>query len=152
VKPISEYSKNRSRKDGLRYDCRVCYNEKQNKRKKANPFATLLSSVKTRAKKRGWEFDIDEDYLRSIDRDICPYLEIPIHWGGGGGRANKDDYKSIDRVDSAKGYAKGNLIICSLRANKILSNATVEEMEIITRNFKRIFNSTQPNASAKASD
>ena len=35
----------------------------------------------------------------------------------------------------------------------ILSNATVEEMETITRNFKRIINSTQPtDATTEASD
>jgi len=70
-----------------------------------------------------------------------------------GKRASCSDSKSIDRIDSAKGYVKGNLIICSDRANMILSNATVEEMETIARNFKRIFNSTQPtDATTEASD
>jgi hypothetical protein len=35
----------------------------------------------------------------------------------------------------------------------LLNNATVEEMETIARNFKRIFNSTQPtDATTEASD
>lgn len=114
----------------------------------------LLSKVKCRVKKKGWGFNIDEDYLRSLDRDICPYLEIPIFWRSGQGiRGGSSDSKSLDRIDSAKGYVKGNLIICSMKANTILSNATVEEMETIARNFKRIFNSTQPNdATTEASD
>ena len=154
VKPISEYTKKSRNKDGLRYECRICDNERQNKRTRANPFATLLSNVKTRAKRKGWDFDIDEDYLRSLDREICPYLEIPIYWGKGqGGKAAGDNSKSIDRINSQRGYVKGNLIICSMRANRNLSNATAEEMEIIARNFKRIFNSTQPtDATTEASD
>jgi hypothetical protein len=101
------------------------------------------------------DFDIDEDYLRSLDRDICPYLEMPIFWRWGQGKqpGGSSDSKSLDRINSAKGYVRGNLIICSTRANMILSNATVEEMETITRNFKRIINSTQPtNATTEASD
>ena len=39
-----------------------------------------------------------------------------------------------------------------MRANQILSNATAKEMEIILRNFKRIINSTQPNATTEATD
>ena len=123
------------------------------KKRRANPFAALLASVKTRAKRKGLDFDIDEDYLRSLDRDVCPYLEIPIYWKNGyGNGVQSSDSKSLDRIDSQRGYVKGNLIICSMRANQILSNATAEEMEIITRNFKRIINSTQPNATTEATD
>jgi hypothetical protein len=114
----------------------------------------LLSGAKQRAKRKGLDFDIDEDYLRSLDRDICPYLKEPIYWRRGRGkRGGNSDSKSLDRINSAKGYVRGNLIICSTRANMILSNATVEEMEIIARNFKRIFNSTQPtDATTEASN
>jgi hypothetical protein len=154
VKPLSEFGKNRREKDGLNYECKDCFNKRQSKQRRANPFPFLLSEVKRRAKQKGWGFDIDEDYLRSLDRDICPYLETPIYWTKGqGNRAQSNDSKSLDRIDSAKGYVKGNLIICSDRANRILGNATAEEMETIARNFKRIFNSTQPtDATTKASD
>jgi hypothetical protein len=154
VKPISEYYKQSAGRDGYRAECKACTNERKCREKRANPFPALLASVKFRAKKKRRGFDIDEDYLRSLDSDICPYLEMPIYWRWGmGKRASCSDSKSIDRIDSAKGYVKGNLIICSDRANMILSNATVEEMETIARNFKRIFNSTQPtDATTEASD
>jgi hypothetical protein len=145
VKPLSEYHKNRGKKDGLQSECKVCLKEKKSKRHIANPFAALLVSVKCRAKRKGLDFDIDEDYLRSLDCDICPYLKEPIYWRYGRGKpGGSNDSKSLDRINSAKGYVRGNLIICSMRANQILSNATAKEMEIIARNFKRVINSTQP--------
>jgi hypothetical protein len=154
VKPVSEYNKNQKGRDGYRAECKVCTREWESKRKRDNPFLVLLSKAKNRAKKKGWDFDIDEDHLRSLDCDICPYLKEPIYWRWGqGNRSGSSNSKSLDRIDSARGYVKGNLIICSYRANMILSNATAEEMETITRNFKRIINSTQPtDATTEASD
>ena len=113
----------------------------QQRRHIANPYKPLLANARIRARKKGWDFDLDEDFLRSIDRDICTYLEIPIYWLKGLGLgARQDNSKSLDRIDSAKGYVKENVIICSNRANQILSNATAAEMALITVNFHHILN------------
>jgi len=103
-----------------------------------------VSQAKYRAKKRGLEFNITDDYIKSIDTNLCPYLDIPIYWNisnSTDGRAS-DNSKSIDRIDSAKGYVKGNVVVCSWRANSILKNATLPEMELIARNFRRILEQT----------
>ena len=122
--------------------------------KRANPFPALLSKVKNRAKQKGWEFDIDEDYLRSLDRDICPYLKEPIYWRNGhGNRFSRSDSKSLDRINSEKGYVRGNLIICSMRANRLKLDLHPEELFLLASNVLRIFNSTQPtDATTEASD
>ena len=140
-KPVTDFYNNKHQVDGLQYNCKLCQISAQKKRHLANPFKPLLCNCKNRARRKGWEFNLDEDYLRSIDRDICPYLEIPIYWLKGQGLgARQDNSKSLDRIDSAKGYIKGNVIICSNRANQILSNATAAEMALITVNFHRILN------------
>ncbi len=102
----------------------------------------MIKCSKARAKKKGWDFNLDEEHLKSLDTDVCPYLEIPIFWRYGKSTQGnpQGDSKSLDRIDSAKGYVKGNVIICSTRANMILSNATAAEMALITVNFHRILN------------
>ena len=95
----------------------------------------MLSAAKHRAKKKGLEFDLDIDFLKSIDREVCPYLHIPLTQAFG---RQKDGSKSLDRIDSNKGYTKDNVIICSWRANSLLKNASAKEMMKVCRNFLRI--------------
>ena len=78
--------------------------------------------------------------------DTCPYLEVPMRryfvtaGNGRGGPQPKDDSISLDRIDSSRGYVPGNIIVCSWRANNLLSNATANEMALLTINFHRILN------------
>lgn len=135
---------------GTRPQCKECAYKAARQRRQDNPPAYAVSQAKYRAKKKGLDFDITTDYIKSIDSDICPYLAIPMVWNYGqsvDGRA-ADNSKSLDRIDSSKGYVKGNVIVCSWRANNILSNATLPEMELITQNFRRILNPTQPTTDA----
>jgi hypothetical protein len=39
----------------------------------------------------------------------------------------QENSPSFDRVDSSKGYVKGNVIVCSWRANRIKNDGTAEE-------------------------
>lgn len=45
----------------------------------------------------------------------------------------KENSPSIDRLDNTKGYVKGNINIISWRANRIKSDATLDELEKIYR-------------------
>ena len=93
----------------------------------------LIASVRYRAIQKGLEFNIDSTDL-SIP-DVCPLLNIKIVWDvrTGGPVPNSP---SIDRIDSTKGYIKGNVHIISFRANAIKSNATIEELELLVQNLK----------------
>lgn len=88
----------------------------------AHPEKYLLQSAKSRAKKRGWDFDLEESDL--IIPEVCPVLGIPITLRYGG---DKDSSPSLDRIDSNKGYVKGNVQVISWRANNLKSNGTLEE-------------------------
>ncbi|MFZ2886260.1 MAG: hypothetical protein WA021_00390 [Minisyncoccia bacterium] len=44
---------------------------------------------------------------------------------------------SIDRIDSRKGYVKGNVAVISLRANLLKNNASLEELQALVRWMKK---------------
>jgi len=90
----------------------------------------LLSQLKSSASKRGIAFDLSVSDLNEISFPItCPVLGIPLRFNRG---KVKDDSYSVDRMDSSKGYTVDNIVIVSYRANKLKSDATLEELKSIT--------------------
>jgi hypothetical protein len=88
----------------------------------------MHSRAKSRAKKRGTEFNIDKS---DIDIPIiCPILGIPIIKEYKKGKKNgpTPNSPSLDRVDNSKGYVKGNIRVISHKANTMKHNATKEEL------------------------
>ena len=55
---------------------------------------------------------------------------------------------SLDRIDSTKGYIKGNLQIISFRANTVKNNLTLDEMKMIVSNWERL--ETQKDSGIKS--
>lgn len=99
-----------------------------------NPVADLVRIARGRARRNGIEFNISVEDLPLPE--VCPLLGIhilPQH-------ENLDCRPSIDRIDSRKGYVKGNVMIVSCRANRIKSNATAAELRQIADNLERIEN------------
>jgi len=99
-------------------------NNKQDKR------YSIWCGAKKRAKLKGQEFDLQIEDIPEIP-EYCPILHIKII-------ANKtnsplDSSPSLDRIDSKKGYIKGNVQIISNRANRIKSDATIEEVEMLLK-------------------
>lgn len=59
---------------------------------------------------------------------ICPVLGIPLDWFA---ESRQENSPSIDRLDSSKGYIKGNVAIMSWRANRIKNDGTAKEHQQI---------------------
>lgn len=93
----------------------------------------LLELARDRAKKRGFEFSISaEDF---IPTQFCPLLGIPFDFSKRG-KGAADNSPTIDRIDSSKGYVPGNVWVISHRANRMKSDATIQELEMIVINIK----------------
>lgn len=91
----------------------------------------MLDRSKSRAKRKGFEHNITiEDII--IPKN-CPLLGIPLFAGKESVCPNSP---TLDRIDSSKGYVKGNVWVISYKANTIKSNATLEELEAIAANFR----------------
>jgi hypothetical protein len=90
----------------------------------------MLSAARIRAEKRGLDFNIDETDI--VIPEKCPLLEIEIKIADKVANANSP---SLDRIDSSKGYVKGNVMVISYRANTIKSNATPSELLKLASNL-----------------
>ena len=82
--------------------------------------------AKGRAKKRGMEFDVSIEYLKSIfPKDhLCPVFNCEMSF------CNTDKWRSasMDRIDTDKGYIVGNIQWISVKANTIKNNAHPYEL------------------------
>lgn len=65
----------------------------------------------------------------------CPVLGIKLEYSTTG--RPTDASPSIDRIIPERGYVPGNVIVVSMRANRLKSNATMNELEQIARFYRR---------------
>lgn len=70
---------------------------------------SYLRKIKERAKKSGFEFDLTLDYLNSIFNGKCKLTGLDIQFGKHWKLKLSDQTASLDRIDSEKGYIKGNV-------------------------------------------
>jgi hypothetical protein len=80
----------------------------------------MWSVAKQSAKARGIEFNIEPTDITLVD--TCPYLGLKLEKNIGTYRGTQPNSISLDRIDSSKGYVKGNIQVVSLLANKCKSN------------------------------
>ena len=155
-KPFSDYTKNRSSKDGLQYRCRPCDLIYQTKRRAENytesleysrnyqrnrrqnydyRLQMLINSSKQRAKNKNREHSITVEDIKAIypTDGCCPIFGMKLEFNQAGFRENSP---SIDRIDSTKGYTRDNIQIISWKANRIKGYATVEELEMLVAYLK----------------
>lgn len=92
-------------------------------------FKLLWSQLKASAAKRGIQFDLTPTDIDEIGIPItCPVLGIPLYFHR---EKVQDDSISFDRIDSSKGYTVDNLIVTSYRANRLKSDASLQELRRI---------------------
>lgn len=99
---------------------------KQLERRAQNPIPWMLASCKARAKKFKLEFNLEKEDI-SIP-EICPVLGIKLMMAKG--RMNHNS-PTLDRINNALGYVKGNVHVISWRANALKNNATADEIKLI---------------------
>lgn len=98
----------------------------------------LLLRAKHNAKSRNLDFNLELEDI--IIPEKCPYLEIPLTNNVGKTKTGLKDSYSIDRIDSKKGYIKGNVQIISRLANTMKNEASIEELITFSKNVLKIHN------------
>jgi hypothetical protein len=96
----------------------------------------LVACAKLRAKKRDLPFNITPDDI--VIPTHCPVLGIPILVSST--RTCCANSPSIDRIIPSRGYVKGNVIVISMRANSIKSNAKPDEILKVAYFYDKLIN------------
>jgi hypothetical protein len=110
------YSKNRSLEDQIKFQA--------------------LINIRERSKRRGYESDLEMCDLPGLT-DSCPVLGIKYSRGS---LKDKNFSPSIDRKNTNLPYLKkykDNLVFISHRANRIKSDATIEELQKILQYLQK---------------
>jgi hypothetical protein len=100
------------------------------------PQKRLIWASKKRAKEKGLEFSITEEDI--IIPEICPYLQTPFTYNARRG-TDRRTVMTLDRIDTTKGYIKGNVEVISHLANTMKSNATEEELILFAKHILEKF-------------
>lgn len=124
--------------EGSPHICKEC----QNKINRAEiPLEEkLLKRSRASARSRGFEHTITiTDIKEQLEKQKhkCYYSGIDF----GDTFLNKWTYPTVDRIDSTKGYVKGNICICTFYVNMMKSNASIDQFkDIITKIYNNIDN------------
>ena len=143
------YDKFRERKDvgwtdinnKLRYTyCRQCEKNIANDKYRKNPVPQLIYAFKNRAKQQKVPFDLTVEDIRDLLKNagkICPALGVKMTTSElGSGDSNHSP--SFDRIYPKKGYTKGNIVIVSNRANRIKTDASVDEIRKVADFYEKL--------------
>ena len=124
VLPFSAFHKHAMCHGGYNSVCKKCRQPISRKGHANTPREKRLwNAAKSRANKKGREFNIELSDI--VIPTTCPVLGTPMV------------APSLDRIDSSKGYVKGNVRVISKRANTLKNNATIEEIELVLKDLKR---------------
>jgi hypothetical protein len=93
----------------------------------------MLTGARTRAKALGLEFNLEESDITIPE--TCPVLGMPLVFGR---LTRNDNSPSLDRIDNTKGYVKGNVVVISMRANRLKNNGTLEELEALVAFYRKL--------------
>lgn len=98
-------------------------------------YKTKLGVQKSKIRKHGdVHFDLEPNDIKIPQN--CPYLNIPLTTDSN--ESHLPNYYSIDRIDSSKGYVKGNVQIISRLANTMKNNATIDQLLVFSENVIKL--------------
>lgn len=90
-----------------------------------HPVKRLIWAARRRAKNKNQDFNITEEDINIPTH--CPYLGIELVTSSPRG-TSRESTMSLDRIDTSKGYIKGNVEVISHLANTMKNCATNEQL------------------------
>lgn len=131
VKPVNEFHKDRTSKDGLYSNCKAC---KRGYARNTDIIHWMVNGARYRAKKKGLDFDIDIDFILKLNEKqegLCAITGRVMNWDrvrSGTQRLAPPDRASLDRIDSSRGYTEDNVQLTVDIANRLKSYYSMEAL------------------------
>ena len=118
----------------------IAQKAKESRTGKEGYIKTMLQSARTRAKSRGWEFDLDMGFLLEQSGNYCPVDGLPFDWN-----RELDQNKSLpltipslDRTESSRGYTKDNVVVMGDKWNRWKSNMNIDDLELLIKYVRSV--------------
>lgn len=110
-------------------------NTRWRRAKPENAVRYQLTNARRRAKLRGLVFDISLEDLLPLPTH-CPVFGFELNYQSED--SNDPTGFSLDRIDNNVGYVRGNVLIVSLKANKLKRDATIADLTILAAFYSRL--------------
>lgn len=129
-----EYKLFRKLKYGFSAECLDCINKKDRKRRYSTIEKLLLqraAMLRSRGKARNLPVDVDGDYLIELfyrQEGKCFYTGDIMKWEARKIKLERDTL-TVDKIIPEMGYVKGNVVLCTNKANHSKSFLTLDEMK-----------------------
>lgn len=138
--PVEWFSKKATSPDGLSYDCKECrtkYNaerghETYKRYKDKDRIKFMFLSTQRRARQKQIDFNLVLEDI--VIPETCPVLGIPLLFGD----KISDNTPTIDRIVNTEGYTKENSVVISWRANTLKKDASISEIQQISKFYTHI--------------
>lgn len=92
-----------------------------------SPWYLMWAGARQRALKKNLPFDIEQEDVRDlvVDLEFCPVLGVKLGWDND---KLLDNSPTLDKIKPELGYVKGNVAVISNKANRIKTDANLEEI------------------------
>lgn len=112
-------------------------NTRWRRAKPENAVSYQITNARHRAKERGLPFNLTIEDLMPLPTH-CPVFGIPLNYLSD--NSNDPTGFSLDRIDNLLGYTKGNVIIVSLKANKLKRDASIADLMTLALFYAKLSN------------
>ncbi len=140
TKTLKEH-KRQQRRGQTKYYCSTSCASRHSRTDSLSPFRPILSAAKRTAKVNQHEYDLDLEYLKQLwdtQQGVCPYTKIEMIQQTHGHHTLKT--ASLDRIESSKGYIKGNVeFVClfvNFGKNKFLKEDVIQFFSTVITKVK----------------
>ncbi len=109
-----------------------CWKNKWDRKKGQDPRVRMFLNARERSKNKNLEFTITKEDITIPD--VCPLLGIRLD----SEIKDRIHSPSLDRIDPTKGYTPDNIWVISNRANTLKNDASIQELELLIENLKKL--------------
>lgn len=139
-KELKEYKRRIKNNVESKFYCNIDCRNKSSQTDEYSPFRTFLFNAKKNSRTKKLQFNLDLIYLKSLwekQNGVCKFSNVSmILFPTTNTKKYVPDAASLDRIDSNKGYIKGNVQYVCLAINYAKNTFDTEEFVLFLQKMK----------------